>query len=73
MISIIIPTFNGKNKLEKLLRSLELQSNKNFEIIIVVDGSTDGTIGLKANNWDLNIKWIEETNNGRAGARNRPY
>lgn len=71
MISIIIPTFNGKNKLEKLLRSLELQSNKNFEIIIVVDGSTDGTIGLKANNWDLNIKWIEETNNGRAGARNR--
>jgi len=48
MISVIIPTFNrvnigGRNNLAMTLRGLELQTNKDFEVIVVDDGSTDGT------------------------------
>lgn len=43
LISVIIPTFNAKNRLILLLNSLNNQTCKNFETIIVDDGSTDGT------------------------------
>lgn len=42
-VSVIIPTFNAKKRLSLLLESLEKQSVKNFEVIVVDDGSTDGT------------------------------
>ena len=42
-ISIIIPTYNRKENVCNLVDSLLLQINKNFEIIIVDDGSTDNT------------------------------
>ena len=43
-ISIIIPTYNKKNRIKYLLKSLELQSKAvDFNIIIVDDGSIDGT------------------------------
>ena len=42
-ISIIIPTYNRKENVCNLINSLLLQINKNFEIIIVDDGSTDNT------------------------------
>lgn len=42
-LSIVIVSFNRKKVLQKLLRSLEVQSDMAFEVIVVVDGSTDGT------------------------------
>lgn len=42
-VSVIIPTFNGEQRLLLLLMSLENQTDKNFEVIVVDDGSTDGT------------------------------
>lgn len=42
-LSIIIPTFNRRDILKQLLDSLRVQTLKAFEIIVVVDGSTDGT------------------------------
>jgi glycosyltransferase involved in cell wall biosynthesis len=39
MISIIIPTYNHKNELPQCLRSLKKQTYKDFEIIVVDDGS----------------------------------
>jgi len=41
MISVIIPVYNQAKKLAKTLDSLNKQTNKNFEIIIVNDGSSD--------------------------------
>ena len=71
-VSIIIPTYNGRDKIEGILETLESQTYKDFETIIVVDGSTDQTINfLKGKKWDLEtLKIIEQKNKGRAGARN---
>ena len=43
IISIILPTYNKNNLLLKSIRSIQNQSFKNIEIIIVDDGSTDNT------------------------------
>lgn len=42
-ISVLIPAYNVENKIEKCLYSLIEQTNDNFEIIIVDDGSSDNT------------------------------
>jgi GT2 family glycosyltransferase len=44
-IVVVIPTFNRINNLEKIIRQLKHQKGSNFQlyIVIVVDGSTDGT------------------------------
>ena len=46
MISVIIPVYNGQDYLENCIKSLEEQTFKAFEIVIVNDGSTDGTGAL---------------------------
>jgi glycosyltransferase involved in cell wall biosynthesis len=45
-ISVITPTHNRMALLEKLLGSLEQQTYTDFEVIVAVDGSTDGTLTL---------------------------
>jgi len=42
-VSVVIPTYNRKEKLGRLLNSLKKSSYKDFEIIVVDDASTDGT------------------------------
>ncbi|WP_339811905.1 glycosyltransferase family 2 protein [uncultured Imperialibacter sp.] len=71
-VSVIVPTYNGCHKLERLLPSLESQTFKNFETIVVVDGSTDGTRAALLE-WSSkldDLKVFEQKNRGRAGARN---
>lgn len=48
-ISVIIPTYNEKKVLEKAIESLGEQTYSDFEIIIVDDGSTDGTLEILEN------------------------
>ena len=69
--SIIIPTYNDLNNLKKCLRSVLRQNFKNYEIIIINDGSSDGTQDfLDTLNKD-NIKIFNlETNQGPAFSRN---
>jgi len=43
MVSVIIPTYNRADKLKRCLRSLVQQTNKDFEVIVCDDGSTDNT------------------------------
>lgn len=71
--SVIIPSYNGKDKLIHLLQSLENQTIQDIEIIVIIDGSTDGTLQhIKSVGWMLpGLKLIEQQNRGRAGARNR--
>jgi glycosyltransferase involved in cell wall biosynthesis len=42
-ISIVIATYNRKDKIKKVLESIWNQTSKNFEVIVVDDASTDGT------------------------------
>ena len=71
--TVIIPTYNGAHRIKNALHSLEKQSNKNFETIIVIDGSTDNTEDiLKNTRFDLEaFQVIKQENGGRSKVRNR--
>lgn len=59
MISIIIPIYNQADKLVKTLESINKQTYRDFEVIIVNDGSTDGVEDVCA----LHLKKLSETSN----------
>ena len=68
-VSIIVPTFNRKTELEQCVKSLLNLTYKDYEIIIVDDGSSDGTEEL-IRGLDANIVYIRQKNAGPAVARN---
>lgn len=47
LISVIVPVYNGIATLEKCIKSIENQNYKNIQIIIIDDGSTDGSVSLE--------------------------
>lgn len=73
LISVIIPVYNTEEFLEKCLDSLRLQTLKNYEAILVDDGSTDssGKICEKYARLDSRIQVIHQKNAGVSVARNR--
>ena len=69
LISIIIVNYNGLRFLDKLFESIEAQTYKNIEVIVIDSNSTDGSKSvLQAK---TNIKLIETENNGYATACNK--
>ena len=68
-ISVIIPTFNRKKTLERAIQSVMNQSLSPFEILIIDDGSNDGTEEWIKENFQ-NIKYIYQNNHGVSSARN---
>lgn len=66
--SVIIPTFNRAQTLTRAIESVLSQTYKNFELIIVDDGSTDSTQDI-LNNYPQ-IKVIKQENQGVSHARN---
>ena len=71
MISIITPTYNCETEITQLINSLKLQSDKNFEWIIVDNLSTDKTIEKIINCGLKNIKILEEKDHGIFDAINK--
>ena len=72
-VSIIIPTYNGVHRVQKLLKTLEKQTYESFEILVIIDGSTDNSYNIlrKFKTPLKNLKIIYQENKGRSGARNR--
>jgi teichuronic acid biosynthesis glycosyltransferase TuaG len=71
-ISIIIPTYNRKNRLKRAIESVLCQTFQNFELLICDDGSTDESHEMVARFGDPRIRWItEEHSGGPAKPRNR--
>lgn len=71
LVSIIMPVYNRVDIVEKAIDSVLNQTYPNFELIIVDDGSTDGTRDLLQNISDERIKLIfNESNVGASAARN---
>ena len=73
LITVFTPTYNRGYTLEKLFNSLLVQTNKNFEWMIVDDGSTDNTEDLVNRFKDVSsfkIRYIKKKNGGKHTAIN---
>jgi glycosyltransferase involved in cell wall biosynthesis len=70
LISIVIPTFNNASLLAETLDGARRQSFKNFELIVVDDGSTDNTAEV-VKGYDSEIIYCHQRNQGPAAARNK--
>jgi glycosyltransferase involved in cell wall biosynthesis len=75
ILSVIVPSYNRKDEIQELLASLEEQdlATDRFEVVIVDDGSTDGTDGWiydYSKTSKLDLKFIKQNHQGPGAARN---
>ena len=74
LVSIITPTFNRGEFLEKNILSIKNQNYKNIEHIVTDGGSTDNSLDiLKKYEGTYNLKWVSEKDNGCANAMNKGF
>ena len=71
MTSVIIPAYNCRQTIDRALRSVESQTLPASEIVVVDDGSTDGTADLLAG-WERSgrLRLVRQPNGGPSPARN---
>lgn len=76
LITIVVPMFNEENSIEQCLKSLISQSNQNFNVIFIDDGSTDSTLKnlkkllkSKRSQYSFSYEIISQKNAGAAMAR----
>lgn len=69
--SIIIPLYNKVNYIQNCLKSVLQQTHQEFEIIIVNDGSTDGSEKIVEKYEDPRIRLLSQENQGASAARNK--
>jgi glycosyltransferase involved in cell wall biosynthesis len=69
IVSIVIPAYNNAKFLPEAIESVLDQTYKDYEIIVVDDGSTDNTKEVLAPYFDK-IKYIQQQNQGAGNARN---
>lgn len=68
-VTVIIPNYNGKDLLKNCIKTLEEQTHQDFKLLIVDNGSTDGSTGLHSNILDMQMIALKE-NTGFCGAVN---
>jgi len=71
-VSVVIPIYNAESYLDRCIASVTGQSYKDIDIILVDDGSTDGS-AAKCREWekrDKRIAYIYQDNSGLGSARN---
>ena len=69
--SVIVPVYNIEDKIKKCLDSIEKQIYRDFEVLIIIDGSKDGSEAIcnKFKNKDHRFKVIYKENGGLVSAR----
>lgn len=70
LVSIIIPTYNNAPVVCQAIDCSLNQTYRNLEIIVVDDGSTDGTEQLLKSKYKDKITYVRQVNKGTGGARN---
>ncbi len=70
LVSIIIPTFNARQWLGVAIDSALAQTHRNCEVLVIDDGSTDGTREWLADKYGDQIKYFYKSNGGLGNARN---
>lgn len=71
MISVVIPLYNKKERIADTLRCVLAQSYRDFEVVVVDDGSTDDGASVVAGFSDPRIRLVTQVNSGVSSARNR--
>lgn len=71
MISIIIPLYNKENCIKDTINSILSQNYKDFEIVVVNDGSKDNSVAVVESICDSRIRLINKENEGVSKTRNR--
>ena len=72
LVSVIIPTYNRAYCIENAIQSVLTQTHKDVEVVVVDDGSSDGTRELIAGRYasEPRVKYIYRENGGVSAARN---
>ena len=73
MVSVIIPCYNSKKTIQRTLHSVAQQVYKDYEVVIVDDGSVDDTNTVVKdffNDLDIKYQYIYQENSGPSSARN---
>jgi glycosyltransferase involved in cell wall biosynthesis len=69
--SIIIPLYNRPQEIKELLETLTLQTYKQFEVLVIEDGSVDDAADIvKSFSDKLNVKYFVKNNEGQGFTRN---
>lgn len=71
LVSVIVPAHNAEETLSETIESVRRQTLSDFELIIIDDGSTDGTLECLQGIDDQRIRVFSYPNGGLAVARNR--
>src|SRR3954454_21083830 len=69
--SVVIPAYNARHLIGSTIRSVLQQTREDFELIVVDDGSQDGTPDVVSSIEDPRLRMVRQANSGTAGARNR--
>ncbi len=70
-VTILMPVYNGELYIKEAIDSVLLQTYENFELLIINDGSTDGTQKIIDSYEDSRIKCIEQENMGVSRSLNK--
>lgn len=73
LITVIVPVYNAEKFLERCVCSITNQTHKNLEILLIDDGSTDGSPAIcdSLAKTDNRIKVVHQPNGGVSSARNK--
>jgi glycosyltransferase involved in cell wall biosynthesis len=68
LVSVIIPCYNGETFLEETITSALVQTYQNVEVLVIDDGSTDGSSAIAQK---FPVRYIRQVNRGLTPTRNR--
>ena len=73
LITVVIPVFNREATIAPAVRSALREADESLRVIVVDDGSNDGTAGVVASIGDERVALLQQENRGVSAARNRGW
>src|SRR5690242_17070433 len=70
LVSVVVPAYNAERTIGATLASIEAQTESDFEVVVVDDGSSDSTVAAAEATGMRGLRVILQANAGHAAARN---